>query len=441
MFLDPQDLMARAIRLAHKGKNDEAAALLFDAARMDPTNPRVWLWLAAARETPEDKRECLERVLALVPDHPMALALLKRLTPSAAPDTLINARVQTFTCPQCGGRQRFDPDLSTLLCVHCGSGERLALPDASDDEKGLTVALYRPSAAQWALHSGQMHCENCGATTALAAHHATLTCPFCASNKVLVQPLTAGLLPPNAIAPFAINENEARHALRAWLEQGWLTPADLRHKMASEALRAVYLPFWTFDGNVQVRCADRQQPQEFSDEERVLRAFTFGSNRDHSSWYEREFDDMLVYASRALPLEVMHALLPFDLKSLVAYRPEVLAGWQTEVYQLPLADAALEAQKQMRDAALQAAEKRGLIRAHTLLLAHEVRTVERTYKLILLPVWITTYMYRGQRYPLVVNGQTGQVAGQKPIEWWKVALLVAGGIVVLLMILIVLRRG
>ena len=38
----------------------------------------------------------------------------------------------------------------------------------------------------------------------------------------------------------------------------------------------------------------------------------------------------------------------------------------------------------------------------------------RTYKLILLPVWIGYYHYQDKRYNVVINGQTGRIKGAKP---------------------------
>jgi hypothetical protein len=55
--------------------------------------------------------------------------------------------------------------------------------------------------------------------------------------------------------------------------------------------------------------------------------------------------------------------------------------------------------------------------------------IVETFKLVLLPVWMMSYPYRGKRYPVALNGQTGQVAGtlqrnkaQKLLAWaWGAA--------------------
>src|SRR5262249_22186037 len=57
------------------------------------------------------------------------------------------------------------------------------------------------------------------------------------------------------------------------------------------------------------------------------------------------------------------------------------------------------------------------------------------WKHVLLPVWSLQYRFRGATYTVLVNGQTGQVAGKAPISWQKVALLVLGIVLAVLVVL------
>ena len=70
---------------------------------------------------------------------------------------------------------------------------------------------------------------------------------------------------------------------------------------------------------------------------------------------------------------------------------------------------------------------------------------EETWRYILLPVYAAAYRFDGEPYQVLVNGQTGVVSGQKPIEWWKVWLAIAGlltpGILLALLGLVLLIFG
>jgi hypothetical protein len=49
---------------------------------------------------------------------------------------------------------------------------------------------------------------------------------------------------------------------------------------------------------------------------------------------------------------------------------------------------------------------------------------QQTFKLLVLPLWISSYKYRGKLYHFMINGQTGRVNGKKPLSWWKITLLI-----------------
>jgi hypothetical protein len=58
------------------------------------------------------------------------------------------------------------------------------------------------------------------------------------------------------------------------------------------------------------------------------------------------------------------------------------------------------------------------------------------FKHVLLPVWISAYRYRDKAFRFLINGQTGEVSGESPKSWWKIAFLVAGVLLVLFLILL-----
>jgi hypothetical protein len=47
------------------------------------------------------------------------------------------------------------------------------------------------------------------------------------------------------------------------------------------------------------------------------------------------------------------------------------------------------------------------------------------WRYVLLPVYLASYAFQGKVYQVMANGQTGAIAGQKPVAWWKVWLAVA----------------
>ncbi len=55
----------------------------------------------------------------------------------------------------------------------------------------------------------------------------------------------------------------------------------------------------------------------------------------------------------------------------------------------------------------------------------------RTFKHVLVPVYVMTYMYGRRSYQVVVNASNGRMGGTYPISWVKVALIIIAILIVL----------
>ncbi len=80
-----ETLLRDGLEALRAGERERAFRLLAQAVRRDPTNERAWLLLAGAVTDVEQRRNCLERVLQLNPQHEMARRGLASLPPPAPP--------------------------------------------------------------------------------------------------------------------------------------------------------------------------------------------------------------------------------------------------------------------------------------------------------------------------------------------------------------------
>ena len=53
----------------------------------------------------------------------------------------------------------------------------------------------------------------------------------------------------------------------------------------------------------------------------------------------------------------------------------------------------------------------------------------RTFKHVLVPIWLLVYMFGSRNFQVVVNGYTGRIAGRYPYSPWKIALLIVLAII------------
>ena len=166
----------------------------------------------------------------------------------------------------------------------------------------------------------------------------------------------------------------------------------------------------------------------------------------HTRWspaaghVERFHDDVLVMATRTLPANITDSVARFNLKGLVPYQPEYVSGFQAEAYQVTLKEGFGSA-KQSIDEAVNALIRRDIGGDQQRIHSVATRYSDVKFKHVLLPVWISAYRYRDKAFRFLINGQTGEVSGESPKSWWKIAFLALGILVVLFLVLMAGGRG
>ncbi len=439
-----EKLLRDGIAALKGGDRLQARRWLTQATMLKLSDARPWLWLSGTTDDPVERRDYLEKAVAADPSNAAArrgLVMLSEkldqsmLVPEGAevearrPTEPEDAQVESFTCPDCGGRLQFEVEKASLACPYCGYVKTTEKKLAADTaEQPVDYVLPTRRAHRWAEAQQRLSCEHCGAVTLLPAGQQTDQCPYCGSNRLVKSAESAELVDPQVIALMKITGKEALSLARKWLMQGMFVPDDLAAKISQLKLRPAYYPFWTFDGTLEItwNCEINEGSSKYP--RWVLRS---GSEFDL-------FDDILVPGLRSMPLEALTSIEPFDLKDLVAFSPQFLAGWVALSYDLSLADASLIAREKVIN------RLRGSL-ASKVEPGREKRNLTSgggkwsglTFKYVLLPLWVGTYLYRGQEYRLLVNGQTGKVGGKRPRDTFKiwmtvlVALLAVAFIVVI----------
>jgi hypothetical protein len=136
-------------------------------------------------------------------------------------------------------------------------------------------------------------------------------------------------------------------------------------------------------------------------------------------------DDFLVSGSSRASRIILDRLAPYNLNALEAYNPDYLAGWQAQAYDVSLTDAWEYGKERLRDNARKACRD-DIGSSHVRNFSMTADFTRRALALhVLLPVYLAAYRFEEKTYQVMANGQTGQVAGQKPVAWWKMWLAIA----------------
>ena len=350
----------------------------------------------------------------------------------------MTAQEHRWPCAQCGAQLRYAPGQTRMTCDHCGHVQEIAAKPLQaktralqelDLARGLRDDLPRDDMVEVRTTS----CPNCGAQVEITgATHAT-ECAFCATPVVL-DTGTQRHIKPQALVPFALTEAEARKAMIAWMGSLWFAPGTLlEYARKGRAMNGVYVPFWTYDADTASRYSGERGEYYYETRTVTVRVNGRTERRQeqvrHTRWYPargkvaRDFDDMLVMASTSLPARLGNELTPWDLGALVPYAPDYLAGFQAEGYTVSLSDGHVQARDRMSDV-IRSDVRRDIGGDEQRIHSVDTDWSDETFKHILLPIWMAAYKYNGKSYRFLVNGQTGEVQGERPWSVWKIAFAV-----------------
>ena len=343
-------------------------------------------------------------------------------------------QVKRFPCGQCGADMVFDPGVTSIACPYCGHSN--AIPQGEQDIEELDFHSYLAQVSQReeTETAAAVKCSACGAETTLQPNVTADACPFC-GGALVTETHEVTRIKPRSLLPFKISREQAMEAFRQWVRSRWFAPNKLKEyaRTDSSRLNGMYVPYWTYDSNTTSWYSGARGDYYYTTETYTTtengKTVTKTRQVRHTRWTPvsgvvwRNFDDILILASRSLPRKHADKLEPWDLESLCGYDQQYLAGFRAEAYQVDLAEGFEQAKDVMA----------GFIRTDV---RHDIGGDEQrvdsirtqhdnvTFKHLLLPVWISAYRFQDRVFRFLVNARTGEVQGERPWSWIKILLAV-----------------
>ena len=337
----------------------------------------------------------------------------------------------------------FDPARCALACAACGHAR--VLPDPTPDAQAQALrehdyreALARLAAREPALEARVVDCPACGAQTRFEGHVVGDRCAFCATPLRLDQSHLQRQLLPQALLPFALDKAAAQQVFVRWVGSRWFAPGALKNTVSrADGIHGVYVPWWTYDAaTVTSYRGERGIRRHVPDDRPGASARAGSSTRIVTDWQPVAgavavaFDDILVVGSPSIPAHLARVLDRWQLDRLRPPAPELMAGFTVEAYRRDLAEGFDEARSRM-EPAIDAAIRRDIGGDEQRIHGRQTLVDDIRFKHLLLPVWIGSYRFGDKAYQVVVNGQTGEVEGDRPYSVVKIVLAVLVAVIAL----------
>ncbi len=403
-----------------KAGNSESARRYLDRALYMSNYPDVlaeaWYWMSLVVEAAGEKRRALENCLAHDLQHARARRALAVLDGKLKADEIINpdqlpqapaglraADADRFMCPKCGGRMSFAPDGQTLTCEYCARNQKFsAAQPGFANEKDFIIAMATARGHGKPLDQQVFHCEGCGCEFILPPSQISSTCVYCGSPHVVNWETEEQLLAPDGIIPHAFDQPHALKLLVEWVEANKIKP-----EKRVNPPRGVYLPLWTFDlGGALDYVGEKVDDSEIQLNNRQRKMVRVKGS------YPVQVNDRPIPASRKLSAVFLKLIPTFEMKAVKPYNPRYLANWPAEVYDIPMAEASLDARAQ--SLAYYKNDLPNLLAPVQILSTTSANMTVESFRLNLLPVWMTELSFGGREHLVLINGMHGTVKSDLP---------------------------
>jgi len=352
--------------------------------------------------------------------------------------------ITTYQCPACGGPLHFVGESGKLECDYCGSRYDVAYieqlfaekerksveaQEKLEKRKAREAAEAEAMGLEWSDEETAgmkvYNCSSCGAELICDETTAATSCPYCGNPTVIPSQFTGGLK-PDLVIPFKLEKDAAIAALKKYYQGKRLLPKAFSSQNHIEEIQGVYVPFWLCDCQVEGFAAY---------EGRNTRTYKRGNyevtETDHYR-VERSghigFEKIPVDASTKMPDAHMDAIEPYDYSGLKPFSTAYLPGFLADKYDVSREDSMERIELRAKSSAADALQDTVTGYDSVSMELQNLHVKKAEMKYALMPVWMLSTRWNGQNFLFAMNGQTGKLIGDLPVDkgkYWRYFLGIA----------------
>ena len=237
----------------------------------------------------------------------------------------------------------------------------------------------------------------------------------------------SGDLRPDLVIPFKLDKKAATQALKKYIAGKKFVPKIFKQDNHIDEIKGVYVPHWLFSCDAMTNVNYKAQ--------RVRTWSDSNYNYTETSYYNIfrsgsiSFDNVPVDGSTKMADDLMESIEPFDISQGVDFNTAYLAGYLADKYDVTVEQSIPRANERIKESALDAFRK--TVEGYSSVTEENanVNSSNGTYKYALYPVWLLNTSWNGEKFTFGINGQTGKIVGNLPVDKgaiWKLRLLLTG---------------
>ena len=208
--------------------------------------------------------------------------------------------------------------------------------------------------------------------------------------------------------------NEAVEAFKKIGRKRPFMPKEFNNKDNINEMSGIYIPFWLYnynvDGSVDFSC--KRVTTWSSGNYMYTKTDTYSVTRGGNS----KFDNVPVDGSLRFDNSIMNSIEPFDYNDMINFNYSYLSGFLAEKYDVNKEDAEVEAKNRVSSSF--ESVMRNDVKGYSTVIPTKksINCNPKDINYVLLPVWMLNIKYKEKIYTFAMNGQTGKLIGNIPID-------------------------
>ncbi len=315
-----------------------------------------------------------------------------------------------FKCPNCGGQIKFDVPLQKMKCEQCGSNF------TPEEFKGNSKKDISEEFNDTYQGKGY-RCKQCGATLLTFDDTAVTFCSYCGSQNVLEDKMIEHNN-PDGIIPFKITKEQAVEAYKKRISGFFFAPNYLKSDMIIDKFRGIYMPYGVYNLKKQGKFTNVGEKYSHRRGDYV-----------YYSKYHIKADANVSYSGISYDLvskyyDNFSTAIPFDVRDAVKFNPGYMAGFYADSFDVPKDKYTAVAKSIAEGDATKQLQKYKEYRKFGCS-SPKIDLLDTSVKIGMLPTYFMSSRDKQDKniHYAVINGQTGKVAADLPVDFTKYALV------------------
>lgn len=332
--------------------------------------------------------------------------------------------INEYKCPSCGGAVEFDSHSQKMKCPYCDTEFDLETLKKYDEQLS-KEAEQKDDISDWQTDPGKQWqegetdgmnvytCKSCGGEIVSDENTGATSCPYC-GNPVILTERFRGALRPDIVIPFKLDKKAAKEAYYKHIKGRPLLPKVFRRENHIDEIKGIYVPFWLFDADVAADARYKAtKVRTWSDSDYDYTETSYYSV-DRSG--NMSFVSVPVDGSSRMPDDLMESIEPYKVADAVEFQTAYLSGYLADKYDVDAQQSTDRARERMKESAQDVL--RDTVKGYASVIPENtnVRISGGDAKYALYPVWILNTTWRGKKYIFAMNGQTGRMTGDLPVD-------------------------